>query len=95
MNFAVVTLQDTDEVMVVASEWLSTDKKRCYWPPFKSTEKYLEAVKSNLEPSTGGKPWDILNVIFHAEYGNAVCTKIIFFSCYAHGGQRFVVPPSN
>ncbi|XP_067260009.1 nuclear GTPase SLIP-GC-like [Chanodichthys erythropterus] len=68
VNFAVVTLQDTDEVMVVASEWLSTDKKRCYWPPFKSTEKYLEAVKSNLEPSTGGKPWDILNVIFHAEY---------------------------
>ncbi|XP_067267226.1 uncharacterized protein [Chanodichthys erythropterus] len=67
-KFAVVTLQDTDEVMVAASDWLSTDKKQCYWPPFKSTEKYLEAVKNNLGPSTEEKPWEILNVIFHAEY---------------------------
>ncbi|XP_048058914.1 nuclear GTPase SLIP-GC-like [Megalobrama amblycephala] len=67
-KFAVVTLQDTDEVMVAASDWLSTDKKQCYWPPFKSTEKYLEAVKNNLGPSTEEKPWEMLNVIFHAEY---------------------------
>ncbi|ROL45075.1 Nuclear GTPase SLIP-GC, partial [Anabarilius grahami] len=68
--FAVITLQDTDEVMVAASDWLSTDKKQCYWPPFKSTEKYLEAVKNNLGPLTEGKPWEMLNVIFHAEYDN-------------------------
>ncbi|XP_073677415.1 nuclear GTPase SLIP-GC-like isoform X3 [Garra rufa] len=68
LTFAVVTLQDTDEVMVVASDWLSTDQKQCYWPPFKSPEKYLETVKSNLEPSTGGKPWEKLNVIFHGKH---------------------------
>ncbi|KAK2887548.1 hypothetical protein Q8A67_015776 [Cirrhinus molitorella] len=67
-KFAVVTLQDTDEVMVVALDWLSTDQKQCYWPPFKSPEKYLETVKGNLEPSTGGKPWEKLNVIFHGQY---------------------------
>ncbi|KAI2653074.1 Nuclear GTPase SLIP-GC [Labeo rohita] len=54
--------------MVVASDWLSTDQKQCYWPPFKSTEKYLEAVKSNLKPSTGEKPWEKLNVLFHEKY---------------------------
>ncbi|RXN15447.1 nuclear GTPase SLIP-GC-like protein [Labeo rohita] len=68
LTFAVVTLEDTDEVMVVASDWLSTDQKQCYWPPFKSTEKYLEAVKSNLKPSTGEKPWEKLNVLFHEKY---------------------------
>lgn len=72
-------MQDTDEVMVAASDWLSTDKKQCYWPPFKSTEKYLEAVKNNLGPSTEEKPWEILNVIFHAEYGNTDCFKMISF----------------
>ncbi|CAM4637716.1 unnamed protein product [Leuciscus chuanchicus] len=68
VNFAVVTLQDTDEVMVVSSDWLSPDKKQCYWPPFKSTEKYLEAVKNHLEPSTGEKPWEKLNISFHREH---------------------------
>ncbi|KAL1255189.1 hypothetical protein QQF64_013250 [Cirrhinus molitorella] len=67
--YAVVTLQDSDEVMVAPSNWLSEDKKHCYWPPFKSTEKYLEAVNNCLEPSTGGRPWEKLTILFHSEYG--------------------------
>ncbi|KAI2653071.1 putative 149 kDa protein [Labeo rohita] len=67
--YAVVTLQDSDEVMVAPSNWLSEDKKQCYWPPFKSKEKYLKAVMTGLEPSTGGKPWEKLAVLFHVEYG--------------------------
>ncbi len=68
--FAVVTLQDSDEVMVVASSWLSLDKKQCYWPPFRSTEKCMEAVQNKLKPETGGKPWEKLNISFLREYGN-------------------------
>ncbi|XP_048058479.1 uncharacterized protein LOC125275518 isoform X3 [Megalobrama amblycephala] len=66
--YAVVTLQDSDEVMVVASKWLTTDKKQSYWPPFRSPEKCMEAVQKGLKPETGGKPWEKLNISFHTEY---------------------------
>ncbi|XP_050992060.1 nuclear GTPase SLIP-GC-like [Labeo rohita] len=66
--YAVVTLQDSDEVMVAPTNWLIEDKKQCYWPPFRSIEKYLEAVRNRLEPSTGGKPWEKLAILFHSEY---------------------------
>ncbi|KAL1255206.1 hypothetical protein QQF64_013267 [Cirrhinus molitorella] len=65
--YAIVTLQDSDEVMVIASNWLSQDKKQCYWPPFKSTEKCTEAVQNRIKPETGGKTWEKLNITFHRE----------------------------
>ncbi|KAF4100993.1 hypothetical protein G5714_019189 [Onychostoma macrolepis] len=67
--YAVVTLQDSDELMVVPSNWLSQDKRHCYWPPFKSTEKCMEAVENKLNPETEGKPWEKLRIIFLGEYG--------------------------
>ncbi|XP_016392243.1 uncharacterized protein LOC107727011 [Sinocyclocheilus rhinocerous] len=67
--YAVVTQQDSDELMVVASNWLSQDKKHCYWPPFKSPEKCMEAVLNRIKPETEGKPWEKLNINFHREYG--------------------------
>ncbi|XP_067282274.1 uncharacterized protein si:dkey-266f7.5 [Pseudorasbora parva] len=66
--YAVVTLQDSDEVMVAPSSWLSADKKQSYWPPFKSPEKCTEAVQNRLKPETGGKTWEKLNISFHKEY---------------------------
>ncbi|ROL45734.1 hypothetical protein DPX16_11429 [Anabarilius grahami] len=66
--YAVVTLQDSDEVMVAPSSWLSADKKQCFWPPFKSTEKFMEAVQKKCKPETGGKPWEKLNISFHREH---------------------------
>ncbi|XDV34057.1 hypothetical protein PO909_004267 [Leuciscus waleckii] len=66
--YAVVTLQDSDEVMVAPSHWLSSDKKQSYWPPFRSSEKCMEAVQKRLKPETGGKPWEKLNISFHKEY---------------------------
>ncbi|RXN13072.1 hypothetical protein ROHU_029204 [Labeo rohita] len=66
--YAVVTLQDSDEVMVVPLDWLSLDKKQCYWPPFKSTEKCMEAVQKIFKPETAGKPWEKLNIRFHRDY---------------------------
>jgi len=76
--YAVVTLQDSDEVMVVASNWLTPDKKQSYWPPFKSTEKCMEAVKNRLEPETGGKTWEKLNISFHKDYGNRHFKIIVY-----------------
>ncbi|XP_016317951.1 uncharacterized protein LOC107670006 isoform X2 [Sinocyclocheilus anshuiensis] len=66
--YAVVTLQDSDEVMVVASNWLSLDKKQCYWPPFRSPDKCMEAVQNRIKAETGGKPWEKLNISFHRDY---------------------------
>ncbi|XP_048058467.1 uncharacterized protein LOC125275514 [Megalobrama amblycephala] len=65
--YAVVTLQDSDEVMVAPSHWLSTDKKQSYWPPFKSPEKCMDAVQNRVKPETGGKTWEKLNISFHKE----------------------------
>ncbi|KAL1255192.1 hypothetical protein QQF64_013253 [Cirrhinus molitorella] len=63
--YAVVTLQDSEEVMVAAANWLSIDKKQCYRPPFKSTEKCMEAVQNRDEPAIG---WEKLNISFHGEH---------------------------
>ncbi len=69
--YAVVTLRDSDEVMVVPSNWLNEDKKECYWPPFKSTVKCLEAVQNRYNPAKGDKPWEKLAILFHSEHGNS------------------------
>ncbi|XP_005159452.1 nuclear GTPase, germinal center associated, tandem duplicate 2 isoform X2 [Danio rerio] len=67
--YAVVTLEKSEEVMVTASNWLSEGKKQCYWPPYKSSEKLMEAVQKGLAPQTGEKSWEKLAVLFHGEYG--------------------------
>ncbi|XP_056336508.1 uncharacterized protein LOC130247287 [Danio aesculapii] len=67
--YAVVTLEESEEVMVTASNWLSADKKQCYWPPYKSSEKFMEAVRYRITPQTGQKSWEKLAVLFHGEYG--------------------------
>ncbi|XP_052439262.1 uncharacterized protein LOC127978562 isoform X1 [Carassius gibelio] len=66
--YAVVTLQDSEEVMVAPTHWLSSDKKQCHWPPFKSPEKCTEAVQNRMKPETGGKPWEKLNISFHRDF---------------------------
>ncbi|XP_057210628.1 uncharacterized protein LOC130566848 [Triplophysa rosa] len=65
--YAVVTLQDSNELMVAASNWLTLDKRQCYWPSFRSPEKCTEAVRNKLEPLTAGIPWDILKIHCHEE----------------------------
>ncbi|XP_052389160.1 uncharacterized protein LOC127935387 isoform X2 [Carassius gibelio] len=67
--YAIVTLQDSDEVVVAPTNWLSLDKKQCYWPPFRSPDKCMEAVQYRIKPETGGKPWEKLNISFHREHG--------------------------
>nr|XP_055076764.1 uncharacterized protein LOC129455993 [Misgurnus anguillicaudatus] len=56
--------------MVAALNWLTPDKTRCFWPPFKSQEKCTEAVKNRIVPSTAGKPWEMLNIHFRGEHGS-------------------------
>ncbi|XP_073714840.1 uncharacterized protein [Misgurnus anguillicaudatus] len=67
--YAVVVLQDSHEVMVAASNWLTLAKTRCFWPPFKSPEKCKEALMNRIEPSTAGNPWEMLNIHFQGEHG--------------------------
>ncbi|XP_073714837.1 uncharacterized protein [Misgurnus anguillicaudatus] len=54
--------------MVAASNWLSPDKTRCYWPPFKSPDKCTDALMNRIQPLTAGKPWEMLNVQFNGEH---------------------------
>lgn len=75
--YAVVTLQDSNELMVAASNWLTLDKTQCNWPSFRSPEKYTEAVKNRLPPLTKGIPWDVLKIHCHEECGNSYLSNIL------------------
>nr|XP_055076227.1 uncharacterized protein LOC129455496 isoform X2 [Misgurnus anguillicaudatus] len=66
--YAVVVLKDSNEVMVAASNWLTPDKTRCYWPPFKSPDKCSDALMNRIVPLTAGKPWEMLNIQFIGEH---------------------------
>ncbi|XP_065139105.1 uncharacterized protein [Paramisgurnus dabryanus] len=66
--YAVVVLKDSNEVMVAASNWLTADKTRCYWPPFKSPDKSTDALMNRIQPLTAGKPWEMLNIQFIGEH---------------------------
>ncbi|XP_050961061.1 uncharacterized protein LOC127162318 [Labeo rohita] len=66
--YTVIILHDSEEVLVVPSNWVSSEKTHCYWPPFKSTEKCMEAIQNKLNPETEGKPWEKLCIIFLGQY---------------------------
>nr|XP_055076832.1 nuclear GTPase SLIP-GC-like isoform X2 [Misgurnus anguillicaudatus] len=66
--YAAITLQESKELTVVPTSWINEQKTQCYWPPFKSPEKCLEAVKNRHEPEKGEKPWEMLNIDFHKAY---------------------------
>lgn len=74
--YAVVTLEESKELMVAASNWLTLDKTQCYWPSFRSPEKCTEAVRNRLEPLTAGISWDILKIKWHEECGNSNYSNI-------------------
>ena len=44
--FAVVEFPDSNEVEAVPDLWLYENGRMCYWPPFKSTKKVTDAIKS-------------------------------------------------
>ncbi|XP_036423060.1 uncharacterized protein si:dkey-266f7.5 isoform X2 [Colossoma macropomum] len=74
--YAVVTLI-SGEVVVVAKNWLTEDRKQSYWPPFKSPEYFTAALVNRSPPSTQGKQWEKIDITFNGEYGTYVHAKKI------------------
>ncbi|KAL7826425.1 hypothetical protein AOLI_G00316340 [Acnodon oligacanthus] len=71
--YAVVTLT-SGEVVVVAKNWLTEDRKQSYWPPFKSPENFTAAVVKRSPPSA---QWEKIDVTFNGEYGTQADAKKI------------------
>ncbi|XP_051949546.1 uncharacterized protein LOC127620369 [Xyrauchen texanus] len=67
--YAVITLQDSKDLKVIPTKWLNERKTQCRMPAFMSQEKLTEAVKNNIEHSTGGIPWGMFDIQVHAECG--------------------------
>ncbi|XP_056597878.1 nuclear GTPase SLIP-GC-like isoform X2 [Triplophysa dalaica] len=66
--YAVVTLQESNELTVIPTNWLNEHKTQCYWPPFKTPEKCLDVIKNKLEPAKGIHSWELLNIVCHWEH---------------------------
>ncbi|KAI2643778.1 hypothetical protein H4Q32_029649 [Labeo rohita] len=75
--YTVIILHDSEEVLVVPSNWVSSEKTHCYWPPFKSTEKCMEAIQNKLNPETEGKPWEKLCIIFLGQYDKVEILQVL------------------
>ncbi|XP_017564041.1 uncharacterized protein LOC108433770 isoform X2 [Pygocentrus nattereri] len=63
--YAVVTLT-SGEVVVVAKNWLTEDRKQSYWPPYKSPENFKAALMKRSPPLA---QWEKIDVTFNGEYG--------------------------
>uniref|UniRef100_A0AAR2IY00 exodeoxyribonuclease III n=1 Tax=Pygocentrus nattereri TaxID=42514 RepID=A0AAR2IY00_PYGNA len=63
--YAVVTLT-SEEVVVVAKNWLTEDRNQSYWPPYKSPENFKAALMKRSPPSS---QWEKIDVTFNGEYG--------------------------
>ncbi|KAL6461177.1 hypothetical protein MHYP_G00311430 [Metynnis hypsauchen] len=71
--YAVVTLT-SGEVVVVAKNWLTEDRKQTYWPPYKLPENFTPALLNRSPPSA---QWEKINVTFNGEYGTHADAKRI------------------
>ncbi|XP_057211689.1 uncharacterized protein LOC130567524 isoform X2 [Triplophysa rosa] len=66
--YAVITLQESNELTVIPTNWLNEQKTQCYWPSFRTPEKCLDVIKNRLEPARGINAWQQLKMVFHGEY---------------------------
>ena len=55
-KFAVVEFKDEKVVKVVPVNWLSTDRKSCYWPAIKTQSKLKMAVLQMATPTDSFLP---------------------------------------
>lgn len=51
-EYAVVEFTDTNEVELVPVSWITSDKKECFWPNFRSTSKQKMAVRQGMLPNS-------------------------------------------
>ncbi|XP_066531903.1 uncharacterized protein [Hoplias malabaricus] len=66
--YALVTLKTSGEIMVVAKNWLTADKKQTYWRPFKSSEKVTAAVRMRSSPQIQGNLRERIDITFRGEF---------------------------
>ena len=57
-SYYIVEFDESNEIDIVSSEWLSADKKTCQWPPLKSAQATL-AAKNHEKPA---ESWDWFDV---------------------------------
>lgn len=67
--YAVVTLQESNELTVIPTNWLNEQKTQCHWPSLKSPKMCTEAVKKRIQPARGEIAWEMLQIYFHEEHG--------------------------
>lgn len=67
--YAVVLFLKTNDVEVVAGNWLSMDDKMCVWPPYRSASRILKASRDKEKPGEGWVPYPIRVL---RKYGNFI-----------------------
>ncbi|OXA45001.1 hypothetical protein Fcan01_20273 [Folsomia candida] len=51
MPYSIVHFVETDEVEIIPINWLSASKNKCWWPPYKSSERQSKAVMNGDTPN--------------------------------------------
>ena len=49
-RYAVVAFDEDSEVSAVPSIWLSDGETKCYWPPYRDSQKLSKAIKARNSP---------------------------------------------
>ena len=65
-SYYVVEFKETEEIDIVSSVWLSSDKKECRWPPFSSSKATIAAKQHHKPDST----WQTFLVVIQ-EHGRS------------------------
>lgn len=59
MRFSIVNFIETNEIEIIPINWLSPSRDKCWWPPFKSTERQLKAAMGGDNPSKQWLSFDV------------------------------------
>ncbi|KAL7305871.1 hypothetical protein TKK_0002107 [Trichogramma kaykai] len=76
--WCVVQFKQEGTLFVVPNNWILSNGKECYWPPFKTDQKVLKASEKRVNPCC--ITWDLLEIeenIDHAVFGEKSLGTII------------------
>jgi len=78
--FVVVKFKEGSEVEAIPESWLCNNcddgVDRCFWPPYRTTAKFLKAIKKAEMPSTTWKTYEVI-VLCH-------CGEFVFYFVEIH-----------
>ena len=72
-KYAVVVFTEEDGVGMVPLAWCKEDKE-CYWPPYKSSDRFEKAVRAAEQP---GKNWTMHPIRILSKTGKFLCLNMI------------------